>query len=61
MKKIDNKWKKKPKWMGWDRVMIYIPEDGKVKMAKDAPGVLEKLMPNAVIVEGGAWTKHHIA
>ena len=54
MKKIDNKWKKKPKWMAWDRIMIYIPEDGKVKMAKDAPGVLEKLMPNAVIVEGGA-------
>ena len=39
--------------MGWDRVMIYIPEDGKVKMAKDAPGVLEKLIPNATMVESG--------
>lgn len=39
--------------MAWDRMMIYIPEDGKVKMAKDAPGVLEKLMPNAAIVESG--------
>ena len=53
MKQIDRKWKKKPKWMGWDRVMIYIPEDGKVKMAKDAPGVLEKLIPNATMVESG--------
>lgn len=40
MKQIDRKWKKKPKWMAWERMMIYIPEDGKVKMAKDAPGVL---------------------
>lgn len=53
MKQIDRKWKKKPKWMAWDRVMIYIPVDGKVKMAKDAPGVLEKLMPNATVVESG--------
>lgn len=37
--------------MDWARVMIYIPEDGKVKMAKDVPGVLEKLMPDAVDAE----------
>ena len=37
--------------MEWARVMIYIPEDGTVKMAKDAPGVLEKLMPDAVDAE----------
>lgn len=53
MKQIDRKWKTKPKWTEWDRVMIYIPVDGKVKMAKDAPGVLEKLMQNAAIVESG--------
>ena len=31
--------------------MIYIDEDGKAKMAKDAPGVIQKLLPEAVEVE----------
>lgn len=53
MKPIDSKWKKTPQWMEWDSIMIYIPEDGKVKLAKDAPGVFEKLMPNAAMVESG--------
>jgi hypothetical protein len=51
MKEIKDRWSKRPKWMDWERVMIYIPEDGKVKMAKDVPGVLEKLMPDAVDAE----------
>lgn len=33
--------------------MIYIPENGQVKMAKDVPGVIQKLVPDAVPVEGG--------
>lgn len=51
MKEIKSRWSKRPKWMDWARVMIYIPVDGKVKMAKDAPGVLERLMPDAVDAE----------
>lgn len=33
--------------------MIYIPENGQVKMAKDVSGVIQKLVPDAVPVEGG--------
>lgn len=53
MKEIKAKWKKKPKWMEWERMMIYIPENGQVKMAKDVSGVIQKLVPDAVPVEGG--------
>ena len=37
MKEIRARFAKKPKWMEWERVMIYIAEDGKVKMAKMCP------------------------
>lgn len=53
MKEIRTRFAKKPKWMEWDRVMIYIAEDGKVKMAKDVPGVMERLMPEPVFVRSG--------
>lgn len=51
---------KKAQWMGWDRMMVYILEDGKVKMAKDAPGVIEALIPEVAEVLPVAGTPYRL-
>lgn len=53
MKTVKSRFDHRPKWMEWERMMVFIADDGKVKMAKDVPGVLQKLMPEPVIVKGG--------